>query len=135
MILGLDIGTKRTGVAIAEGLMAREYGTLNSREGELATQVGEICKREGVQQLVVGYPVLEDGTPSVQADYVKTQAELIEAATDIPIAYENEVLTTVEAKRILAAAGLDPVAIESRIDQMAARLILQQYLDNHQEEI
>lgn len=132
MILGLDIGTKRTGVAITEGEFVREYTTLATAQG-LPEQVDEICRKEGITQLVVGMPLLEDGSRSDQAAFVEMQAEEIGIATHLPITFEDEVLTTVEARRLLELSGLSPATIEQRIDQMAARLILEQHLSRMRE--
>lgn len=133
MILGLDIGTKRTGVAIsagaAGGRIAREYSTLAMSAG-LTSQLAAICRDEAIEKIVVGLPLNEDGTPSAQAEWVEQQVLELRETLTLPVVLEDEVLTTVEARRVLTEMGLSPAQIDQRVDQYAAQLILQQFL-NH----
>lgn len=128
MILGLDIGTKRVGVALTEGTQAYEYTTLDNTN-DLNNRVAEICRSEGVEMLVVGLPVEEDGSITPQAEYTMHLADELASYCAIPVVYENEILTTFEAKRILTEMGLAGAELEDRLDQFAACLILQQYLN------
>lgn len=128
MLLGLDIGNKRTGLALAVNDLAVEYTTLSMAD-DLASQLEPIIEKEGITELVVGYPLYEDGRVSPQADFVRQTVEKLKPLINLPVHFEDEVLTTVEAKRLLELSGLSPEAVFERIDQMAARLILQQYID------
>lgn len=131
MLLGLDIGTKRTGVAISAGHFAQEYTTLTTDE-QLAEHIALICWQEKVERIIIGMPYLRSGDLSTQAAQVQSVADEIKKVTGLPVDYEDEILTTNEAKRLLQEAGTHPSIIEQRIDQAAARLILQQYLDASQ---
>lgn len=128
MLLGLDIGTKRTGVAISEGEFAHEYTTIVSKD--LVAEVRDICLKEAITTIVVGLPLQESHHSPRQADFVQEIGKVIQEATRLPVAYENERLTTTEAERILKQMGVSAHDIEKRIDQFSAQLILQQYIDH-----
>lgn len=130
MILGLDIGSKRTGVAISAGEQAREYTTLN-RPTDLAAAVAKICQQEGVTKIVIGLPVNEDGSFGSQAQYTAEMGEQIRAATGLPVVYESEFLTTVEVKRLLADSKTGrKLRTREPLDVLSAKLILEQYLSS-----
>ncbi len=129
MILGLDLGTKRTGLAISAGDYARELTTLATSD-HLPERLARLCQEEQIDLLVIGLPQNEDGTASTQTAWVRHQAEKIRVVVQLPTCLENEFLTTVEARRVLTDMGLGSAQIEKRVDQYAAQLILQQYL-NH----
>lgn len=132
MFLGLDIGSKRTGLALAVNNMAVEYATLSMAD-DLGQQLKSIIEKEGITELVVGFPLYEDGRVSPQADFVQQTVEQLKPLINLPVHFEDEVLTTVEAKRLLELSGVDSSEVQERIDQMAACLILQQYLDRRRE--
>lgn len=133
ILLGLDIGAKRTGVAISAGIYAREFRTLSQPE-RLADDVAAICQQERVERIVIGLPYKEDGELSEQAKYIQTVAQAIAQATKLPIIFEDEQLSSISARQLLTQSGLNPKLIDQQIDQTAARLILQQYIDEHQHE-
>jgi putative Holliday junction resolvase len=132
-LLSLDIGTKRTGVALSTGSIAVALTTLDSTLG-LPEQVARLCQDEAVDRVVIGLPMNEDGSRSAQAEWVELEAEKIKEAVKLPIYFEDEVLTTVEARRQMTEAGLQPQEIDQRVDEQAAQLILQQYLNNRGDE-
>lgn len=127
--IGLDIGTKRTGVAVSVGNFAKEYATL-ANSGNLPQQIADLVLRHEVDRIIIGLPMLEDGSRSAQCGYVEEMGQLIKEATQLPVAYVDEVFTTLEAHRLLELEGLDREAMEQRMDQKAAQLILQQYIDS-----
>ncbi len=129
MILGLDIGAKRTGLATAETEFATEYTTLPT--SELTTELERICQLENVQALVVGLPMSENGLRTSQTEFVERQVEDIQDFIHLPIRLVDEVLTTQEAIRQMQEAGISAADINRRVDQYAAKLILQQYLNEH----
>lgn len=130
MILGLDIGGKRTGVAISSGLLAAEHSTITASGDELIRQLVELCQKENIEKIIAGLPVNDDGTFSEQTHFVTGIIERLKQATDLPVILEDEFLTTGEAHRLLEAMGISRELAEKRIDQYSAQLILQQYLDN-----
>lgn len=135
MIIGLDIGTKRTGVALSSGLLAAEYGCLVATGEALITKIKEICQKERAEKLVIGLPLNSDGSPSQQTEYVIHIVEQLKAALGLPIILEDEFLTTAEAYRLMEEVGISRQQAEERIDQYSAKLILQQYLDQNDSQV
>lgn len=131
--LSLDIGTKRTGVAHSAGSVAVALTTLDTALG-LPEQVARICQDEAVDLVVIGLPMNEDGTRSAQAEWVEVEAEKIKEFIKLSVVFEDEVLTTVEARRQMTEMGLSQEQIAAKIDEQAAQLILQQYLNHRGEE-
>jgi putative Holliday junction resolvase len=131
--LGLDVGNRRIGVAVSDelGLTAQPVLTLmrnRSRRDDLRS-LARLCRRFGVAGIVVGNPLHLAGAESPQA--AKTQAfaaELGELA-GLPIHYWDERLTTHEAHRILYEAGRKRQEHRRVVDQVAATMILQGFLD------
>ncbi len=128
MIIGLDIGTKRTGVAVSQAGFAQEHSTRIGGEN-LAEQLAELCDQLKPQTIVIGLPLHSDGSLSTQAEFVQSIGDRLAELTQLPVVYVDEFLTSVEARRLLNEAGIRPEEIEERIDQASARLILQQYLN------
>lgn len=130
--LGLDVGSKRIGVAgcdgtglIATGLMTIER---TSFQRDLEQLQGLIDERQ-VQVLVVGLPYSMDGTLGFQARQVQKFAARIAAALKLPVEYMDERLTSFEAEQLLKAEKRSPSRHKSLIDRKAAALILQRWLD------
>lgn len=131
--LGLDVGNRRIGVAVSDelALTAQPVLTLERRRSrrEDLRSLARLCRRFGVVGIVVGNPVHLSGEPSPQA--AKTQAFAAELGelTGLPIHLWDERLTTREAHRILYEAGHERQAHRRVVDQVAATLILQEFLE------
>lgn len=124
--LGLDVGEKRIGVAIADDSVriAIAYDTIAVDGSEIAT-IAEIALRQGATILVVGYPRNQSGEETAQTAYV---AEFAQQLTDIgEVVFQDESLTSVIAEQRLQAEK-KPYT-KGDIDAMAAALILQDYLE------
>jgi putative Holliday junction resolvase len=131
--LGLDVGNRRIGVALSDelGLTAQPVLTLERRRNrrEDLRSLARLCRRFGVAAIVVGNPLHISGSDSPQA--VKTRnfgAELGELA-GLPIHFCDERLTTRAAHEILYEAGHPRDDHRRVVDQVAATLILQSFLD------
>lgn len=142
--LGLDIGSKRIGVAgcdptglIATGLTTIERTSFDQDVGQL----GRIAKERQVQVLVAGLPYSMSGQIGVQARQVQKFARRLAKALELPLEFMDERLTSFEAEQMLIAENRSPSRHKSLIDRKAAALILQQWLDerratlNHSSEI
>jgi putative Holliday junction resolvase len=133
--LGLDIGNRRIGVAVSDelGLTAQPVMTLERRRNtrEDLRSLARLCRRFGVVGIVVGNPVHLSGETSTQT--AKTQAFAAELGelTRLPIHLWDERLTTHEAHRILYEAGHERQTHRQVVDQVAATLILQEFLDEN----
>jgi putative Holliday junction resolvase len=131
--LALDIGSRRIGVAVSDelGLTAQPVLTLERRSSrrEDLRSLARLCRRFGVVGIVVGNPVHLSGEPSPRA--AKTQAFAVELGelTGLPIHLWDERLTTHEAHQILYQAGHERQTHRKVVDQVAATLILQSFLD------
>jgi len=131
--LGLDVGNRRIGVAVSDelGLTAQPVLTLERRRNqrEDLRSLARLCRRFGVVGIVVGNPVHLSGEVSPQA--AKTQAFSAElgALTGLPIHLWDERLTSREAHQILYEAGHARQEHRRVVDQVAATLILQSFME------
>jgi len=135
--LGLDVGNRRIGVAVSDelGLTAQPVLTLErcaSRRDDLRS-LARLCRRYGVVGIVVGDPVLLSGEPSPQAAKTQAFAAALGELTGLPIHLWDERLTTREAHQILYQSGHKRQQHRKVVDQVAATLILQSFLDRETE--
>jgi putative Holliday junction resolvase len=136
--LGLDIGERNIGVAVGE-MLARELTTIRAGKKksfydspELGySEIKRLIGAEQVDALVVGLPVNEAGELTSEARKISTFADGLAASTNKQIHFVNETLTSFMAKDLLADQGLVGRAADERVDQLAAQLILQQYLEEN----
>lgn len=131
-ILGIDFGERRIGVAVsdADGAVSTPLETVPRTDDESAVRtLGEIARREGIGALVVGEPRRLDGTRGDAAERAAAFARKLAAASCLPYEMVDEVLTSVEARQRLVAAGVDVRRHPERIDSLAAQIILQEALD------
>jgi putative holliday junction resolvase len=131
--LGLDVGNRRIGVAVSDelGVTAQPVLTLERRRNprEDLRSLARLCRRFGVVAIVVGNPLHLSGELGPQA--AKTQAFAAELGelTGLPIHLRDERLTTHEAHQILYDAGHARQTHRRVVDQVAATLILQSFLE------
>lgn len=132
IILGLDIGDARTGVAISDelGIAAHPLCTIRrkSRKAVLA-ELQELVIAHKVEQIVIGLPLHLNDTEGGQAQKVKKFAENLEQQVDLPIVFWDESFTTFEAMQILKGTKKRRKKRKQVIDQVAAVLILEGYLE------
>lgn len=130
-VIGLDHGSRRIGVAIADletGMaFARPAVLRRNLDHDLAI-VHDLCVSEDVVQVVIGLPLNMDGTEGPQAAQVRAFGDRL-AAIGLAVAYEDERLTSWEAAERLAEIGRRARRGSGELDSTAARVILQQYLD------
>jgi putative Holliday junction resolvase len=129
-ILALDVGERRTGVAMSDplGWLATPLTVLKcaSREEELAAIV-ELVQAHQVERVIVGFPRSLDGSVGPQARRVKRYVERMRPRLSVPVELWDEQFSTVQAEQLIHATGkrID----RERIDAAAAAVILQSYLD------
>ena len=132
IILSLDIGDARTGVAISDelGIAAHPLCTIQrkSRKAVLA-ELQELVTAHKVERIVVGLPLQLDGETGAQARKVKRFAEKLEQQVNLPIVFWDESFTTIEAAQILRGTKRRRKKRKQIIDQVAAVLILEGYLE------
>ncbi len=125
--LGIDVGRKRIGLALSDknGLMAFPYQAivrhLHGDEGVMKI-IKEITDKEGVSRVVAGLPLNLKGEPTKETEEVRSFIERLQRHIPQPIIFTNEMFSTKLAQR----SG------NERVDEKAACLILQGYLDTQQ---
>lgn len=129
--LALDVGERRTGVAVGEQI-ARPLTTLKRRsKAEDFNRIADLVREHGIERVIVGLPLNMDGSRGAQARRVTRYAErmadaLAEMGLDVELVFWDERLTTEEAGYIL---GSRDGSRSQGIDAVAAAVILQSYLD------
>ena len=131
--LGIDLGEKRIGVALSnsEGTMATPYEVVHrsgSRERDHQA-IARLAEEAGAELLVVGLPLSLDGSKGPAAVAVEAEAADLSVQVGLPVELWDERLSTVEATRRLGAAGVRGRKRRHVIDQVAATVILQSWLD------
>jgi len=129
-ILGLDFGRARIGVAISDELqmLAHPLETIPANE-ERASRVAEIVREKQVDHVVAGIPRQMNGQIGTAATEVLEFVEELRAILPCPVVTWDERLTTVAAHRALRDAGKKTRHTRRYVDQVAAQMILQTYLD------
>jgi putative Holliday junction resolvase len=131
-ILALDVGAKRIGLAVSDplGITAQGLGVLTRKDrAEVLAQLLEVARKWQVQRVVVGLPRHLDGRLGDAAPEVLELASDLGEALGVRVVTWEERLTTVEAERVLLQADLSRRRRRQVLDQQAAVLILQNYLD------
>ncbi len=134
--MGLDVGDRRIGVAISDplGYTAQPVLTLHrTNRREDLRSLNRLLRKHGCAAIVVGNPLYMSGDLSPQAVKAQAFAQQIGASSGLPVHLWDERLSTTEAHRHLHAAGRPGGEHRAVIDQVAAVLILQSYLDAHRE--
>lgn len=132
--LGVDYGDVRIGLAVSDelALLAHPVTTL-ANDGSAVTKIREMVHQKKVTGVVVGVPRNMNGTFGPSADKAKKFGE--ELRKQLPeqrLVFWDERLTTVEAQRLLHSAGKNTKSSRPVLDQVAAQILLQGYLDSLQ---
>jgi putative Holliday junction resolvase len=139
-VVGLDLGERRIGVAISDATrtLARPVGVLvrpHADADALCLVADEIrrltVEEDGVESIVVGLPRHLDGTANEMTHRVQAFAQQLSAASGLPVALQDERLSSREAESRLALREKDWRARKRKLDAAAAAIILQDYLDTH----
>jgi putative Holliday junction resolvase len=130
-VLGLDLGQARIGVAISDDRrrVAVPLGTIRTGAPQDVKAIATIVRTNGVSEIVVGHPLRMSGSSGEAADQAEKFAHALRGFLEIPVHLQDERLTTVQAHRALSGAGLSGRDRRAVVDESAATLILQAYLD------
>jgi putative Holliday junction resolvase len=130
--LGIDHGDARIGVAISDelGMLAHPVETITIKDTEPLARLAQIVAEKSIGTIIVGLPKNMDGTTGPAAEKVRAFAEQLRGRVTCPVRLWDERLTTVAAQKSLHAAGRNTKQSRSVIDQAAAQLILQGWLDS-----
>jgi putative holliday junction resolvase len=137
-VVGLDVGERRIGVAVSDvtRTLARPLTVLSIARldtgavARAADEIGRLAAEEdGVGAIVVGLPRRLDGRPTTLTEGVQAFASQLGARTGLPVTFQDERLTSVEAESRLAERDKDWRSRKKRLDAAAAAIILQDHLD------
>lgn len=138
-LIGVDLGERRIGLAVsdASATLARPLRTIQrDRSDESAARallaaIDALNAEDEVQCVVVGLPTRLDGTPSEQTTRVRKMVDLLTPRLSMPIALQDERLSSHEAEERLAVRERDWRKRKAKLDAASAAVILQDYLDSH----
>ncbi|MDV7714596.1 Holliday junction resolvase RuvX [Oenococcus oeni] len=134
-LLGLDVGSKTVGVAQSDPLgwtaSSIEIIRINEVQGEFGLdRLGQIISEKKVTGIVIGLPKNMNNTEGPRVEASRNYGKMVSERFGLPIDYQDERLTSVEANRMLIEeADLSRAKRKKVIDSLAAQLILQNYLD------
>lgn len=134
-IMGLDFGSKTVGVAVTDPLGMTAQGVeIIRRESpnklrKTLARIESLIEQYDVEKIVVGYPIMLDGTEGERVEKTKEFASMLERRSGKQIIFQDERLTTVEAYEIMDQAGIKREDRYKYVDQIAATIILEDYIN------
>ena len=137
-LMGLDFGSKTVGVAVSDELKMTATGVeIVRRESpnklrRTLARIGELLKEYDVNTVILGYPVMLDGSEGERLEKTKEFAQMLERRTGVQIIFQDERLTTVEAYEIMDQMGIKKDDRYKYVDMLAAKFILEDYLNSRQ---
>jgi len=132
-IMGLDVGTKRIGLAVSDetGSIAQGRETVARTSDEKAVAaIKEIASAEKVAEIVVGLPLNMDGSEGPSAEGCRKFAKKLSETLKVPVKFWDERLSTKEAESVMLMADVSRAGRKKAVDKLAAVVILQRYLDS-----
>lgn len=132
-VLSLDFGSKTIGLAVTDelGLTAQGLPTLRrTNKRNDFDHLRRIIKQYGIGELVMGLPLRLSGEAGIQADKVEIFAQELRKRFKLPVYLFDERLTSVEANRVLRESEMSIRRRAEVVDQLAAVLILQAFLES-----
>jgi len=134
-LLALDIGGKRIGVAVCDGLgmSTRGIACLHRKDVGWTGQVLKLAREYGCRGVIAGLPRNMDGTEGGQAIDCRAAVNELAARTDLPVVFQDERLSSWTARERLFARGLSEKKVRAKIDQTAAAVILEDFVAAHPE--
>ena len=133
-ILGLDYGERRIGLALSDpmGIIARPLTVIDRKKtADHISRISEIIAEKKITTIVVGLPLTLKGHYSKQTEIVLAFIDQLKSDFQIPIVAIDERLSSVAAKKSLLLQSVKAGYEKGRVDETAAAIILQEYLDSH----
>lgn len=128
--LCLDIGKARIGIASSYSSLASNLETLYCKSWTKDTnKIAEIAQKFKAEEIIVGLPLNMDGTEGEMCEYVKKFCQMLQTKTTAKIIFVDERLTSIDAEHVMHQSKVKTSKKKGLIDQIAATLILQTYLD------
>jgi putative holliday junction resolvase len=132
-ILGLDVGSRRIGIAVTDplGITAQGLETLQRKNKRTdLKELERIIREYQVKEIVIGLPLRMSGAEGIQAEKMQLFAEELKKRFRLPIHLWDERLTSAEANRLLRETELSIEKRGKAVDRMAAILILQGWMES-----
>jgi putative Holliday junction resolvase len=132
-IMGIDYGTARIGVAFSDELqmLAHPAETISIAKGpDPLTRIATLAREKNVERIVVGLPRHMNGTAGESAEKARQFADKLKTKVECAVGTWDERLSTVAAHRSLREAGKSTRQTRGYVDQVAAQILLQSYLDS-----
>ena len=132
-ILGLDVGSRRIGIAVSDllGITAQGLETLQRRNKRYDFEyLQRVIQEYDVREIVVGLPLRMSGAEGIQSDKMQSFAEDLRKRFRLPVHLWDERLSSAEANRLLRETDLSIEKRGKAVDRMAAVLILQGWMEN-----
>lgn len=132
-VLGLDVGSKRIGIAISDplGITAQGLETLQRQNKRLDFEkLAKLVADYEVAEIVVGFPLRMSGAEGIQAEKMQRFADELRERLKLPVHLWDERLTSAEANRLLRETEMSIKRRGQVVDQMAAVLILQSWMEH-----
>ena len=136
-LLALDVGDERIGVAISDesATLARPCEVLERVPGPASfLRIAEIVRTQSVVRIIVGLPLLEDGTQGKQVASTEAYVRGLARHVDVPITLWDERYTTAAARDLMGEAGRPRRKGRAQLDAVAAAVILQDYISEQTED-
>lgn len=133
IILSVDYGDKRTGIAVCDKyeMLASPVCVFTEWNAEvLADKIISVANEKNAEEIVVGLPKNMDGSKGFRADACEALGDILKSKTSIPVKFWDERLTTVSAHRILSENNVRGKKRKAVVDAVAAEIILQNYIDS-----
>ncbi|MDQ3878144.1 MAG: Holliday junction resolvase RuvX [Actinomycetota bacterium] len=131
-VLGIDVGARRIGVAIAdlETTVAVPLEVIDTRSTDAVARLSELIEDNNVSTLVVGRPTMLSGDDGSAVAAARSFADAVAESSGVKVCEYDERMTTVLAERRLRDANVAPAKRKQMRDALAAQVILQSYLDD-----
>ena len=132
MIIGIDPGSRRVGVAIAdlETRFAHPLEVIDTTQADPTTRIAQLVAEHAADIVVVGRPTSLSGRPGPAVDVQQAFVEGLRAVLEVAVVEHDERLTTVLAEQGLRAGGASRKTRAAQRDAVAAQVMLQNYLDS-----
>jgi len=132
-VLGLDVGSKRIGVAVSDplGITAQGLETVHRQNKRLDFEkLQKLVRDYSISEIVVGFPLRMSGAEGIQAEKMQRFAQELRERLQLPVHLWDERLTSAEANRLLRETEMSIQRRGQVVDQMAAVLILQSWMEH-----
>ena len=135
-VLAVDPGAKRLGIAISDPyrILATPLAVIKHESMKVDCQkIIDLCIQNDIQQIIIGQPLSSSGEENPQTRHARNMAEKIRIMTSIPVELWDESESTNIAKKAVIEMGIKRKKRAGHLDERAAAVILQSYLDARQD--